>query len=156
MSAIGGEADKSRPTFGLWIFGPPFGPSDLVRCASGLHDDSLIGGTEWPGEAGQRCLDEPRFEHHPRSLAIGIELPSHSQRFERGCDAPRRHDHMDDSADLRRVSALALPRFLDHSQGCTGCGIVAFQRAFCELEKEGFGGRDMALGSAFADFHYLA
>jgi len=97
MSAIGGEADKSRPTFGLWIFGPPFGPSDLVRCASGLHDDSLIGGTEWPGEAGQRCLDEPRFEHHPRSLAIGIELPGHSQRFV----VPQRASQLTTSVDIR-------------------------------------------------------
>jgi hypothetical protein len=33
---------------------------------------------------------------------------------------------------------------LDHGEGCTGCGIVAFQPAFCELEKEGLGFRDTA------------
>lgn len=32
--------------------------------------------------------------------------------------------------------ALALPSFLDHNQGCAGCGIVAFQRALRELQKE--------------------
>ena len=64
--------------------------------------------------------------------------------------------HMHDGADLRLACTLALPGFLDHSQGCAGCGIVAFKPAFCELEKEGLGCRDTALGSAFADFHCLA
>jgi hypothetical protein len=45
--------------FGLRIFAPPFGPPDHARCTSGLHDDPLIGGTEWLGEKGQCGLDEP-------------------------------------------------------------------------------------------------
>jgi hypothetical protein len=163
MSAIGGEADESRPTclkgaklFGLRIFAPPFGPPDFMGGTSGLHDDPLICGTEWLGEAAQRGLDEPRLYGDPRSLVVRIELPGHSQRPEGRCDAPGRHHYMHDSADLRLACTLALSGFLDHGQGCTGCGIVAFQRAFCELEKEGLGRRHTALGSVFADFHYLA
>jgi hypothetical protein len=37
-----------------------------------------------------------------------------------------------------------------------GRGVIAFERAFCELEEKGLGRRDMALGSALADFHHLA
>jgi hypothetical protein len=61
-----------------------------------------------------------------------------------------------DGTDLRLACTFAVPGFLNRSQGCTGCGIVAFQRAFCELEKEGLRCRDTALGSVFADFHCLA
>jgi hypothetical protein len=57
------------------MFAPPFGPPDLARCASCLHDDPLIGGTECPAEAAQRGLDEPRFEGHACSLAVEIEFP---------------------------------------------------------------------------------
>jgi hypothetical protein len=123
---------------------------------SGLYDNALISGTEWLGETGQCGLDEPRFEDHPCSLAIGIEFPRHSQLLDRRCDASGRHTHQHDGADPRLDCTVALPGFLDHSQGCAGCGIVAFQRAFRELEKEGLGCRDTALGSVFADFHYLA
>jgi hypothetical protein len=63
---------------------------------------------------------------------------------------------MHDGADLRLSRTLALPGFLDHSQGCAGCGSVTFKPALCELEQEGLGCRDTALGSAFADFHCLA
>jgi hypothetical protein len=45
---------------------------------------------------------------------------------------------------------------LDHSQGFTGCGSVAFKPAFCELEQEGLGRRNAALHTAFADGHHLA
>lgn len=41
------------------MFAPPFGPSDLARRASGVQDDPLIGGTEYPIEASQCGLDEP-------------------------------------------------------------------------------------------------
>jgi len=34
------------------IFAPPLRPFDHARCASGLHDGPLIGGTEFPIEAG--------------------------------------------------------------------------------------------------------
>jgi hypothetical protein len=122
---------------------------------SGLDDKALIDGTEWLGEAGQCGLDEPRFEGDPCSLAIGIEFPGHAQRLERRCDASGRHTHEHNGADPRLACASGLPGFLDHSQGCTGCGIVAFQRALRELEKEGLGCRDTALGSAFADLSGL-
>jgi hypothetical protein len=45
--------EESENSFGLWSFGPPFGPSDLARCTSSIHDDPLIGGTECPIEARQ-------------------------------------------------------------------------------------------------------
>src|SRR5258708_1740986 len=51
--------DIVRPHFGLRIFAPPFGPPDLMVGTSSLHDDPLIGGTEWLGETGQCGLDEP-------------------------------------------------------------------------------------------------
>ena len=69
----------------------------------------LIGGTERKVEAGQRRLDKPRLEGHPCSLAVGIELLGHSQRFERRCDAPGRYDYAYDDADSRLVAALPLP-----------------------------------------------
>src|ERR1700733_6325961 len=105
MSAIGGEADKvasddflkaNENCFGLWIFAPPFGPSDFMGSASGLYDDALIGRTEWLGKAAQRGFDEPRFEGDPCRLAVGIEFPRHSQGFKRRCDASGCHKHMDD------------------------------------------------------------
>ena len=120
--------------FGLRTFTPPFGPPDLVRSPSGLHDNPLIGGTKWLGKTGQRGLDEPRFEDHSCSLAIGIEFPGHSQRLQCRCDAPGRHTHQHDGADPRLACALPFPGLLDHSQGFTGCGAVAFKPAFCELK----------------------
>lgn len=70
--------EESENSFGLWIFAPPPRPPDFMGGTSGLHDDALICGTEWLGEAGQRGLDEPWLEGHPCSLAIGIEFPRHS------------------------------------------------------------------------------
>src|SRR5262245_10519990 len=138
------------------MFGPPFGPPDFVRSASGLHDDPLISWTECVRKTSQRGLDKPRFEGHPRGLAVRIELLGHSQRLKRRCDASGAHNFPGNDADLWRSSALALPGFLDHSQGVTSRGIVAFECAFCELKEKGLGRRDTALGSAFADFHHLA
>jgi hypothetical protein len=57
---------------------------------------------------------------------------------------------------LGLACARTLPGFLDHSQGCAGRGVIAFERAFCELEEKGLGRGDMALGSALADFDHLA
>jgi hypothetical protein len=126
-----------------------------VRSPSGLHDNPLIGGTKWLGKTGQRGLDEPRFEDHSCSLAIGIEFPGHSQRFERGCDAPGRHTCQDDLADPRLCCDLPFVGLLDHSQRFTGCGTVAFKSALCELEQEGLGRRNGTLGSTLADFQHL-
>ena len=80
------------------VFAPPLRPPDPVRCTSGLHDGPLIGGTESPIEAGQRGLDEPRFEGHPCGLAVGIKFPGHSQRHQCRCDAPGCHNYADDDA----------------------------------------------------------
>jgi len=79
-------------------------------------------------------LDDPWFEGGPRGFAVRIEFPGHSQRFERRCDAPGRHTHQHDGADPRLARALPFPGLLDHSQGFTGCGAVAFKPAFCELK----------------------
>jgi hypothetical protein len=51
---------------------------------------------------------------------------------------------------------LPFSGFLDHGQGCAGCGAVAFKPAFRELEQKRLGRRDTALGSAFSDGHHLA
>src|SRR6516165_1654388 len=51
---------------------------------------------------------------------------------------------------------MPLPGLLDHSQGRTGCGAIAFKPAFCKLEQKGLGSRDKTLGSVFADRHHLA
>ena len=69
------------------MLAPPFGPFDLVRRASGLHNDPLIGGTECLRKTSQRGLDEPGFADDPYGLAVGIEFPGHSQRLHRWCDA---------------------------------------------------------------------
>ena len=99
------------------MLAPPFGPPDLVRRAGSLHDSPLIGGTECLGEAGQRGLDEPRFEDDPYGrLAVAIEFPGHSQRLHRRCDtaglclarggaADRRFEVL--GADLGRAFALS-------------------------------------------------
>lgn len=71
-----GIASRSR------MFAPPFGPSHLVSCARGLHDDPLIGGTEGLGKTRQCGLDEPRFKGDPCGLSVGIEFPGHSQRLQ--------------------------------------------------------------------------
>jgi len=44
--------EGSENYFGLRIFAPPFGPPDFMGSASGLKDDPLVGGTEWPEETG--------------------------------------------------------------------------------------------------------
>ncbi|MEA2796194.1 MAG: hypothetical protein QOI87_3574, partial [Bradyrhizobium sp.] len=77
---------------------PRFGPHDFMGSASGLYDNALIGGTERLTEAGQRGLDEPRFEAHPCGLAVAIEFPGHSQRFQSRCDAPGCHSRPDHDA----------------------------------------------------------
>ena len=71
---------EQRFRISLWMFAPPFGPSDLVRRAGGFHDDPLMGGTERSLEAGQCGFDEPRFEDDPYGLAVGIKFPGHPQR----------------------------------------------------------------------------
>jgi hypothetical protein len=121
---------------------------------SGLHDDPLIGGTECVEEAGQRGLDQPRFKGHPCGLAVGIKFLGHSQRLQYRGHAPS--SYQDDGGDFGFAHALALRGFLDCSQGCTRCGPVTFKPAFCELEQEGFGRRDLARCSSFADGHHLA
>src|ERR1700692_791429 len=68
----------------------------------------------------------------------------------------RSNKRRDDGADPRLACALPFPGLLDHSQGFTGCGAVAFKPAFCELEQEGLGRRDTARRPAFADGHHLA
>ena len=90
------------------MFAPPFGPPDFVWSPSGLHDDPLIGGTEWLSKTGERGLNKPRFEGHPCSLAVGIELSGHSQRFERRCDAPGIYDGSDNDVDLELAYARTL------------------------------------------------
>ena len=137
------------------MFAPPLGPPDLARRTSGLHDGPLFSGTKCPTKVYQRGLHKPRFERQSCRLAVGIELSGHSQRLQRRCDTPRRHHFQDDDADPGMVTPLPFPGFLDHSQGCTGCGIVAFKSAFCELEQEGLGRRDTTRDSAFADSHHL-
>ena len=37
---------EQRFRISLWMFAPPFGPSDFVGRASGLDDNALFGGTE--------------------------------------------------------------------------------------------------------------
>jgi len=138
------------------MFGPPFGPTDFMGSAGRLHDDLLFGGAECPIEARQRGLDEPWLDDDPSGLAIGIKLFGHSQWYERFCDAPGVHKHPDDYDGQAMARAVALPCFLDRIQGCAGRGVVAFERAFGELENEGLGRGDIALGSAFTDFHHLA
>jgi hypothetical protein len=128
------------------MFAPPFGPLDFARCTSGLHDDPLIGGTEWLGETGQCGLDEPRFEGDPCGLAVGIKFLGHSQRLQCRCDAPGYHNCADDDAGKALVCAGSFRDLLDHGQGCTGCGAVAFDPAFRELEQKRLGCRDAALG----------
>ena len=59
------------------MFAPPFRPPDFVGSPGGLYDDLLFGGTECPIEARQRSLDNPRFKHDPRRLAV---------RFDRATD----------------------------------------------------------------------
>jgi hypothetical protein len=73
--------------FWIRVFAPPLRPPDLVGGTSGRHDGPLIGRTEYLTEAGQRGLDEPRFEAHPCGLAVGIKFLGHSQRLECRCDA---------------------------------------------------------------------
>ena len=70
------------------MFAPPFGPPDFVRSASGLHDDPLFGETGLPVKASQGGFYEPRLEGDPSGLTVGIEFFGHSQRLDRGCDAP--------------------------------------------------------------------
>jgi hypothetical protein len=108
------------------MFGPPFRPPYFVGGTSGIHDGPLIGRTECPGEAGQRGLDKPRFEGHPCSLAVRIEFPGHSQRLQRRCDAPGGHTHQHDGADPAWACALPFSGLLNHGQGFTGRGAVAF------------------------------
>jgi hypothetical protein len=95
------------------VFAPPLRPPDPARCASGLHDDPLIGGTESPVEVGQRGLDQPRFEDHPCCLAVGIEFLGHSQRRQCRCDAPGCLNHADDDADRAVVYTENLIRVDD-------------------------------------------
>jgi hypothetical protein len=138
------------------MFAPPFGPPDFMGSASGINDSALFRGTECPAEAGQCGLDKPRFERDPCGLAVRIEFRGHAQRLKRRCDAPGGHTHHHDGADPRLAYALPFSGFLDHGQGCAGCSAVAFKPAFCELEQEGLGRRNAALGSSFADGHHLA
>jgi len=44
---------ESKPRLGLGMFAPPFGPSDPMRCASGVHDGPLFSRTEFPIEASR-------------------------------------------------------------------------------------------------------
>jgi len=118
-----------------------------VRCTSSLHDDPLISGTESPIEAGQRGLDEPRFESHPCGLAVGIEFPSHSQRHQCICDAPWCHNHADDAADKAVVCAESLLGLLDHGQSCASRGPITFKSAFAEMKQERLGRRDTKTSS---------
>jgi hypothetical protein len=46
---------------------------------------------------------------------------------------------------------LPFSGLLDYGKGCTGCGAVAFDSAFGELEQKCLGRRDTALGSTFAE-----
>jgi ABC transporter, phosphonate, periplasmic substrate-binding protein len=64
----------------LGVFAPPLRPLDLVGRMGGLHDRTLLGGTEFPIKVGQRGLDKPRFEDHPCGLAVGVKLLGHPQR----------------------------------------------------------------------------
>src|SRR6516225_11197593 len=76
---------RSRTHVGLWMFAPPFGPFDLVRCTCGVYDGPLIGGTERLGKARQCGLDEPRLEGHP----FGLAAPSHTAVPATLCPPPR-------------------------------------------------------------------
>ena len=127
-----------------------------MRRAGGLQDGPLIGGTECMRETGQSGLDEPGFEDDPYGLAVAIEFPGHSQRLQRRCDTAGLYKIYGYSAGLGLPSAMPLPGLLDHSQGRTGCGAIAFKPAFCKLEQKGLGSRDKTLGSVFADRHHLA
>ena len=124
------------------VFAPPIGPPDPVRCTSGLHDLPLISGIESSIEAGQRGLDEPRFEGHPCGLAIGIKFLGHSQRRQGRCDAPGCHTCADDDAGKALVCAGSFRDLLDHGQSCAGCGAITFKPAFDELQQERLGRRD--------------
>jgi hypothetical protein len=145
----------STTCFGLWMFTPPFGPPDLMRRAGGLQDGPLIGGTECMRETGQCGLDEPGFEDDPYGLAVAIEFPGHSQRLQRRCDTAGLYKIYGYSAGLGLPSAMPLPGLLDHSQGRTGSGAIAFHPAFSEFQQKSLGRRDTALASTFADGHYL-
>ncbi len=122
-TSVGERDTQTRKNFGLRMFAPPCGPSDLVRGTRGLHDDLLIGGIEWLRETGQCRLDEPRFQDEPRGLAERIEYPGHSQRLQCSRDAPGSHALQDyvPGTDYN----LPEPGFLDYGKGCTGCGSVA-------------------------------
>jgi hypothetical protein len=94
---------------------------------SGRHDGPLIGRTEYLTEAGQRGLDEPRFEAHPCGLAVGIKFLGHSQRAECRCDAPGYHNCADDDAGKAPVCAGSFRDLLNHGQSCASCGAIAFK-----------------------------
>jgi hypothetical protein len=101
--------------------------------ASGINDSALFRRTECPAEAGQRGLDEPRFEGHACSLAVEIEFPSNSQRLKRRCDAPGRHAHHHDlvadyvmSTDFLSIDVPKLPDAL--------CGEVPTDKVSAEME----------------------
>src|SRR6516162_6785462 len=142
--------------FGLRMLAPPFGPSDFVGGARGLHDDPLVGRAKCPIEACQRGLNEPGFEDDPYGLAVAIEFPGHSQRLQRRCDTAGLYKIQGYGPDLGLASAMPLPGLLDQSQGRTGSGAIAFHPAFSEFQQKSLGRRDTALASAFADGHNLA
>ena len=88
--------DAHNHNLELRMFAPPCWPSDFVRGAGGLHDDLLIGGTEWLRETGESGLDEPWFKDGPRGRAVRIEYPGHSQRLQCRGDASGSHAFPDD------------------------------------------------------------
>ena len=143
--------------FGLRMLAPPFGPSDFVGGARGLHDDPLVGRAKCPIEACQCDLDEPGFEDDPYGrLAVAIEFPGHSQRLHCWCDTAGLHKIQGYGSDLGLTSAMPLPGLPDHSQGCAGSGAIAFHPAFSEFQQKSLCRGDTALASAFADGHRLA
>jgi hypothetical protein len=146
--ALAGQAH-----FGLRMFGPPCGPSDLVRGARGLHDALLIGGIEWLRETDQRGLDEPRFQDDPRGRAVRIEYLGHSQRLQCRRDAPGSYTFPDDVQGTDHT-LLPVSGLVNYGEGCTGCGAVAFDPAFRELEQKRLRRRNTARGPALADSNH--
>ncbi len=134
------------------MFAPPCWPSDLVQGAGVLHDDLLIGGTEWLRETGKRGLDEPWFQDEPRGRAVRIEYPGHSQRLECRGDASGSHAFPDDVQETK--GNLPEPDVFDEGKRCTGCGSVAIDPVLCELEQKRLGRRDTAGASTLPDGHH--